>query len=252
MGAQYFIQSITTNADVETAFAELSQEALIEYGADPYNGTISTTGFCGIVPGEAFYVDDSLDRHQELIDRFCSKWETRAVPFFAAKQRWSERVETRTVTFRVPIDEPVKKPLYPADVTPELIGKHSRVNAKNVKKVVTVETRISKWETQKSAGAAGKRQYEIRLFSSESLWVKPHIEHADSKAEATKRLNALLRKAGSHWTNATITPVYEPVTSITRAPVEHTVTAEIEYAKRLPDVENPEQIGWAFIVGAAE
>lgn len=88
MGACNFI-AFKVAKTKEEAFRELVEEAQWEYGHDPYNGTISTTGFSR-KPPKVIRKRFTKKAEQEAIDvaeadDWGEKWESRAIDCGATK-----------------------------------------------------------------------------------------------------------------------------------------------------------------------
>ena len=80
MGSTSFYQTYTGPLSVEYAYRELVAEARAEYGYDPYNGTISTTGGVRLVGGAPVTIEEAAALAETRIDNL-HKWEScEAIP----------------------------------------------------------------------------------------------------------------------------------------------------------------------------
>jgi hypothetical protein len=89
MGSTDFTEIVYTTSSAKEAFRSLVDAALEEYGYDAYNGTISTTDFCGELTTRPV----SLTEAYALIDKELKnirKWDCYAIPIYSnnpAKRR---------------------------------------------------------------------------------------------------------------------------------------------------------------------
>ncbi len=99
MGSTNFENVYYGDSDMADAYRELCEDATHEYGSDPYNGTIATTGGVRLLVGSPMSEVAAYELARTHLDDF-SKWEAcGAIPLVA---RAEGKTCTRTVKVTVP------------------------------------------------------------------------------------------------------------------------------------------------------
>lgn len=106
MGSHNFEETIYTNADMDTAYREAVEQARYEFGAEPYNGTISTTAGVRLSPlaanGPTREDQISWESISGRLDHL-NKWgECEAIPILRVENARTEELGQMDATMTVP------------------------------------------------------------------------------------------------------------------------------------------------------
>lgn len=194
MGSSSFSDVWRGTGTVEEAYQELVSQALVEYGHDGYNGTISTTRGVRLVPGKPTNLADAETLAETRIDKL-SKWDVcEAIPLVAETppeyEKWPDQEVHLSVSGEVYNDQ---ARLFLA--ARKALGMNANLEITEVS--VAIErpgfARLAKVEPQVKAEAP-KEGTETRYFilagRQPSLeWEKGHPTQAAARAA----LSTLLR-----------------------------------------------------------
>lgn len=218
--------------DVQTAYRHAVDQALVEYGNEPYNGTISTTNGVTIHDrhirslNEAydFGCGDALDRYQ--------KWESCGAIAVGEVPTGKARTITRTIT----LTDPENTYGLPMDRLKELL----KPSLKDGEVVITakVEDEVFKWKkTVTRAKGRGHRVFMVgmREFETEKLAVDYVLGQKEGFVQGVTTITEKYVRDGNPTT-----------VEVKPASRKFKIVAEVAKAKGAPV-----QTGWMFFGWAA-
>lgn len=194
MGSTSFYQTYHGDGTVQQAYAQLVSDAREEYGWDPYNGTISTTGGVRAVAVKPMRLKEAEELAETRLDNL-NKWEEcEAIPLVAETAAEYEQLPDQEAYFTVSgavFNDPVllhmaTRQTLGMNANLEITEVSLKVERPSFKRMATVEKRV----VAEAPKEAAETRYFIlpadpnrsRSLRDDLAWDKGHPSQAAARA----------------------------------------------------------------------